>query len=50
MCEADDEGRLSGESFLELRCSSRETGPVHIDLLYLKKRVQCKGGVNCSQT
>ena len=40
MCEADDKGRLSGEFFLESRCSSRETGPIHIDLLYLKKRVQ----------
>ncbi len=48
MREADDEGRLSGEFFLESRCSSRETGPVHVDLLYLKKREQSKGGVKCS--
>ena len=36
MCEADDKGRLSGEFFLESRCCSRKTGPVHIDLQSLK--------------
>ncbi len=36
MCEADDEGRLSGEFFLEWRCCSRTIGPIHIDLQSLK--------------
>ena len=55
MCEADDKGRLSvsvWEFPLEARCCSRETGPVQIDLLSLKRNVQSKAGkpaIHCSR-